>query len=56
MKMMEAHGREGRGDLAGTQGTPGHKFHAANILLPRLEKQLKGRLLNLDFKNQEKQV
>lgn len=22
LKMMEAHGREGRGDLAGTQGTP----------------------------------
>lgn len=42
--------------LLGPRVPPGHKFHAANILLPRLEKQLKGRLLNLDFKNQEKQV
>lgn len=41
---------------AGTQGIAGHKLHAANVLLPRLEKQLKGRFLTLDFKSQEKQV
>lgn len=41
---------------AGTQGITGHKLHAASVLLLRLKKQLKGRLLTLDFKSQKKWV